>query len=89
MLTHFSPSSKSKIFAKLSPTFGDESNSLVNSVGAGVARVSPVAVSTTPFMAEGKNAACVGRTVGVSRAEIRIGVGAGLGVGWVSTFLRR
>jgi len=89
MSTIFCPSSKSKIFAKLRPTFGDESNNLVNSVGAGVARVSPVAVRTTPFMAEGRKATDVGRTTGVSRAAIRIDVGIGLGVGRVPSFRRR
>lgn len=68
---------------------GDESNSLDSSVGAGVAKFSPVAVSTTPFMAEGRKAAYVGRTTGVSRAVIRIGAGFGLGVGWLSNFRRR
>lgn len=42
----------SKIFSKLSPTFGVETNKFTNCVGAGVVRVSPVEVSTTPFMAE-------------------------------------
>ena len=52
--TRLSPSSKSKILAKLSPTLGEESNSLESSIGAGVDSVSPVAVSTTPFMADGR-----------------------------------
>lgn len=48
-----SPSSKSNIFAKFSPTLGELLNNLANSAGVGVARVSPVAVRTTPFMADG------------------------------------
>lgn len=46
-------SSKSNIFAKLSPTFGELTKRLANSAGEGVATVSPVAVKTTPFIAEG------------------------------------
>ena len=42
----------SKIFSKLSPTFGVDTNRFANCVGAGVVRVSPVDVSTTPFMAD-------------------------------------
>ena len=42
----------SKIFSKLSPTLGVDTNKFPNCVGAGVVRVSPVDVSTTPFMAE-------------------------------------
>ena len=41
-------SSKSKILAKFKATFGD----FAKRFGIGVARGSPVAVSTTPFMAE-------------------------------------
>ena len=45
-------SSKSNIFVKLSPTFGELTKRLVNSAGLGVATVSPVAVKITPFIAE-------------------------------------
>jgi hypothetical protein len=43
-----------KISAKPSPTLGLWLNSFTSSVGEGVARVSPVAVRMTPFMAEGR-----------------------------------
>ena len=42
----------SKIFSKLSPTLGVATNKFSNCVEAGVVSVSPVDVSTTPFMAE-------------------------------------
>ena len=42
----------SKIFSKCSPTLGVATNKFVNWAGAGVESVSPVDVSTTPFMAE-------------------------------------
>ena len=42
----------SKIFSKLSPTLGVATNKFANCAGAGVLRVSPVDVNTTPFMAE-------------------------------------
>lgn len=42
----------SKIFSKLSPTFGVATNKFANWAGAGVLSVSPVDVKTTPFMAE-------------------------------------
>lgn len=79
-----------KIFAKFKPTFGDESKSFASSGGAGVASVSPVAVRTTPFIAEGKKSLGVGRCIGVSREAIRTetGVGCGRGVGCMS-FRRR
>ena len=48
-----SPSPKSKILAKLSPTLGELLNRLANSAGVGVASISPVAVRTTPFIADG------------------------------------
>lgn len=46
------PSSKSNIFAKLSPSLGELAKMFVISPGAGVASVSPVAVRTTPFIAD-------------------------------------
>lgn len=46
--------SDSKILVKPSPTRGLWLKSFASSVGDGVARVSPVAVRTTPFMAEGR-----------------------------------
>jgi hypothetical protein len=44
--------SKSNIFAKFKPTLGEFTNKFVSSAGVGVVRVSPVAVKTTPFIAE-------------------------------------
>lgn len=61
-----SPSSKSKIFVKLSPTLGELLKSFANSAGVGVARVSPVAVRTTPFIAEGMYVLGTGRVTGVA-----------------------
>ena len=49
----WSPPSKSKILAKFNPTFGEHLERFASSACEGVARVSPVDVKTTPFMAEG------------------------------------
>ena len=51
--SQLSPSSKSKIFPKFSPTLGERLNRLTSSAGEGVASISPVVVRTTPFIAEG------------------------------------
>lgn len=48
--------SDSRIFVKPSPTRGLWLNKLTSSLGVGVTSVSPVAVRTTPFIAEGKDA---------------------------------
>lgn len=42
----------SNIFVKFKPTLGDSTKSLARSPEAGVARISPVEVRTTPFIAE-------------------------------------
>ena len=60
-----SPDSKSNIFPKFKPTLGELSNSFATSVGVGVARLSPVAVRTTPFIADGTNSGFGGRVRGV------------------------
>jgi hypothetical protein len=44
---------KVKDLPKISPTFGERLNKLTSSAGEGVARISPVEVRTTPFIAEG------------------------------------
>lgn len=64
-----SPDSKSNIFPKFKPTLGELLNNLATSVGVGVARLSPVAVRTTPFIADGANSGFGGRVRGVKRGR--------------------
>jgi len=86
-------SSKSKIFPKFSPTFGDLLKSLTSSAGEGVARISPVVVRTTPFIAEGIKSEGRARVTGVSIAVDgncdERGRGVGWDDGWVSNLRRR
>ena len=72
-----SASSKSKILAKFKPTFGEALNRFTTSAGVGVARVSPVSVRTTPFIAEGMKLVYAGRVMGVSSGRIPDGLGVG------------
>lgn len=70
--------SKSKIFAKFNPTLGELVKSVASSDGAGVANVSPVAVSTTPFIADGIKSSFWKRVTGVATD----GKGCGTRTGW-------
>lgn len=72
-----SASSKSKILAKFKPTLGEALNRFTSSAGVGVARVSPVSVRTTPFIAEGMKLVYAGRVMGVSSGRIPDGLGVG------------
>lgn len=63
--------SKSNILQKFSPTLGELSNSFVSCGGAGVASVSPVAVRTTPFIAETMTSSKCWRVAGVVRVGKR------------------
>lgn len=76
-----SSSPKSKIFAKFNPTLGESLNKLANSAGVGVARISPVAVRTTPFIAEGMQSLFAGRVTGVARDGNACELDDGFGVG--------
>jgi len=68
--------SGSNIFAKFRPTFGELLNRFASSACVGVARDSPVAVRTTPFIAEGMGL-LYGRVIGVEMS----GKGAGCRLG--------
>lgn len=60
-------SPKSKILVKFNPTFGELLKRFTSSAGLGVANVSPVAVSTTPFIADGIKSLFAERPIGVAR----------------------